>query len=436
MADSIRFQYAVYILSSPGAIDLAAVAHEAVARKYTKLKLVDAISKEPQAMVVHVYLQNNAKKEHPPPDISALRYFGRGLSKEQAQALQDSDEALILEFAHPKKDVWIALRTANSLIEEIARKTRGLVWDQGTREVLSADAWHEKRLKPWVEDVPDVSSQTVVHAYDNGEYVRAITLGMSKMGLPDVVVEDSDWSSNIQVGNLINIFCQSIAEGQPFRSTGEFKLVLRSVKNLAVHDSQLKSLGTNATGVACLTLKQGRRDEGDPENRLVELAFDRYPGSDVHAKEDLATSSFFGSQDSLAMVKHNAELLAASASAKAKLPELHRAFDSGLEPGEFIEVKAPFRTDDGGKEWMWVEITGWKNNEIKGLLQNEPSYVSSLHAGQSVEIREEDVFDYIRKYPDKRTEGNTTSEIIRRISEDKRNTAGRAQTAVPACATQ
>src|SRR6202008_284980 len=107
-------------------------------------------------------------------------------------------------------------------------------------------------------------------------------------------------------------------------------LGLRSVKNSAVRGSQLKSLGANSTGVACPTLKQGRRDAGDPENRLVELAFDRYPGNGVHAKEHLATSAFFGSEGSLAMVNHNVELLAASAAAKAGLPELHRAFDSGL----------------------------------------------------------------------------------------------------------
>jgi len=45
---------------------------------------------------------------------------------------------------------------------------------------------------------------------------------------------------------------------------------------------------------------------------------------------------------------------------------------------------------------MWVAVTTWKDNKIKGLLQNEPSEIPSLHAGQTDEVREEDVFDYIR----------------------------------------
>jgi uncharacterized protein YegJ (DUF2314 family) len=435
MAESIRFQYAVYMLPAPPAhaVDTSVVLHE-VLRKYADLKPVDEIPKEPQAMLIHSYVQKNVKKEYAPPDMKSLQHFGRGISRDQAQALQDSDQALILEFGHPKKHVWTALRTATALVEQIARETGGLVWDEETREVFSPDAWHQQRLASWVAEVPELSSQTVIHAYNTGESVRAITLGMSKMGLPDVVVEDSGWSSNNQVGNLINLFCQSIAEGEQFGKTGEFKLVLRKVKNSNVRDSQLKSLKANASGVACLTLRPGKWEEGDPENRLIRLASDKYPGSDVHAKQDGMLSSFFGWEDSVAKIHHNEELLAASAKAKAKLPELQKTFAAGLEPGEFIEVKAPFRTLDGGNEWMWVELTSWKGGKIEGLLQNEPVNVPNLHTGQKVEVRQEDVFDYIRQFADKRTEGNVTGDIIRKMNEDTSKTATPiAQPVVPAC---
>src|SRR5262249_31001406 len=98
-----------------------------------------------------------------------------------------------------------------------------------------------------------------------------------------------------------------------------------------------------------------------------------------------------------------------------------KAFSEGLKPMEFIDVKAPFQTSNGGREWMWVEITNWDGNKIKGLLENDPSFVPYLRAGQVVEVREEEVFDYIRHYPDKRTEGNTTNEVIRKM-EDARKT--------------
>jgi len=435
IADSIHFQYAVFILPSPSRPkDPLRVLHELLATKYAELKLVDEIPEPPKAMSIRARVPKNVQKEYAPPDMNSLQYFGRGISKEQALALQNSEGALVLDFGDPKEQVWTALRSANQLVEEIARRTGGLVWDEETREIFSPNTWHEKRIASWPAGVPDVSSQTVVHAYNNGEYVRAITLGMAKLGLPDVVIEDSTWSSNNQVGNLINLFCQSMAERGTLKKAGEFRLELRAIKNSTVRDNQVKFLKNNAAGVACLTLKKGKWEEGDPKNRLIELTPENYPGNDLHAKQDSMMSSFFGSEDALVKVQHNEELLAASARAKAKLPELQKVFAAGLQPGEFIDLKAPFRTPDGGTEWMWVEVTTWKDDKIKGLLDNEPSFISGLYAGQVVEVRQEDIFDYIRHYPDKHTEGNTTSDIIRKMDESKGASSTAAPPVIPECA--
>lgn len=275
----------------------------------------------------------------------------------------------------------------------------------------------------------------VIQSYSKGESVRAITLGMSKMGLPDVVIQDSAWSSSSQVGNLINLFSQSIAEGEPFSKSGDFMLILRGIQNPHVRDDRIKSLKANATGVACLTLKKGIWEEGDPKNRLIELASDKYPGNDQGAKQEALFGSFFGWEDSITMIKHNDELLEASARAKAKLPELQRAFAAGLDPGEFIQVKAPFKTQDGGTEWMWVEVTSWQGSQIDGLLENEPEWVPTLHAGQQVRVRQEDVFDYIRHFADKRIEGNQTSDIIKKMNDASGTGKPSPQIAIPACNT-
>ena len=42
-------------------------------------------------------------------------------------------------------------------------------------------------------------------------------------------------------------------------------------------------------------------------------------------------------------------------------------------------MKAPFATPNGDREWMWVEISSWKDDKIKGLLENEPLNIPSLH---------------------------------------------------------
>lgn len=425
MAESIRFEYAVYMLpvhtKDPAAI------LRVLAKKHPDLKLVSEIPQTPDQMVVATYMQNNVQKEFAPPEPGFLKFKGHGLSQQQEQALQKSKEAFVFEFAHPKENVWPGLRVANELVEEIARSTGGLVWDENTREVFSPDAWHERRLAPWPEGTPDISRQIIVDVYKNGDFNRAITLGMAKAGLPDVVVDNFSSFSDNQVVNLINLFCQSIAEGARY-DVPKFTLNLQAIKTSQARDTQVKSLKANSTGVAYLSLKPAVWEQGDPHNQLIQLMADRYSGNDAHAKQERMIGCFFGWEEHLARVEHNEELLEASRKARAKLPELHQAFNAGLQPGELILLKAPFQTPNGGNEWMWVEVVSWRDKHIEGLLKNEPSEIPSLHDGQIVHVQEADVFDYIRRYPDERTEGNTTGAIIEKMSH-KENSASNNQVA-------
>jgi uncharacterized protein YegJ (DUF2314 family) len=270
-------------------------------------------------------------------------------------------------------------------------------------------------LSEWAGEIPNIETQTSVQTYQNGEFVRGISLGMKKTGFPDVVVEDFDWSSEHQVADLINIFCQTMVEGAALQVPGKFTLDLKKIKNASVRETQMKSLKSNGVGVGFLQLRTAAAEKGDPVNRLVELVFDRYDGLDPQARKQRLLGCFFGVEDSATNVEHTAEVLEASRKAKVEFTLLNARFNTSLEPGEIILVKAPFKTPDGGDEWMWVEITHWKNKRIRGVLENDPVLIPDLHGGEIVEIREDDVFDYIRKFPDGRKLGNTTGEIIRKM---------------------
>lgn len=419
MANWMHFQYAIYLLpQAPVHRDVLAILRTLL-KEYPEVTLVDEIPPQPQALFVQAYLEKHAREKYAPPDLKSLRYSGHGLTDDEGVELQSCNQALLLDFGYPKKYVWTGLRTANAIVDALVQKIGGFAWDQETREVFSSDAWHKRRVASWTGVVPDVTNQTVIHIYDNGGSVRAITLGMLKMGLPDVTMNSSGWSSEKQVGNLINIFSQCLAEGAPVREIGDFRLSLHALRNSEFRDSQLKSIKGKGLALACLSVKPSESEEGDPKNRLIHLGADKYPGADSNAQQESMISSFFGSEDAISKIKDSDELLVASAKAKAKLPELQKAFAAGLEPGEFIDVKAPFQAENGGNEWMWVEVTKWTGDEIQGTLENDPQEIPYLRAGQKVKVRQQDVFDYLHHFSDKRTEGNTTGEIISKMTKNE-----------------
>jgi uncharacterized protein YegJ (DUF2314 family) len=411
----IHFEFAIYYPESPTKQPMT-VLKERMRVSESVLKLVTSVPDKPPAGAVLVAtLNTTAQKNYRPPDLQMVQRFGRGLTRDQAQALQRAEQALILDFAHPASMSASALRTALQLTEQVARDTNGLLWDEETREIFTPDEWHKRRLDSWAGDTPDVLQHIVIHTYKSDKLVRAITLGMSKFGFPDVVVSDFSWSLNQSVGNLINLFAQSMVEGSVMKTSGMYDLDLRSVNNANVRQGQLATLKPNAAAIAKLSLVKGAWEDGDPRNRLVEIRFDRYPGPDHYARQEAMLRALFGSEDSVQRVKHTNELLEASRAANAKLPTLREAFRRGLKPGEYIQVKAPFAMPDGGNEWMWVEVTSWNGDAISGLLKNEPANIPSLHGGQMVKVSQSKVFDYIRRDADGHEDGNETGKVLKRL---------------------
>jgi len=413
-AKSITFELAVYYLPAPAG-DPRPRLDALLSRDAPELRLVARLPAITKGRFVSVRLDRDAQRSYAPPDAARLRYRSRGLTAEQAAGLPSSKEALVMDFRITGEPPWKGLRAACAVAGRIARETGGLVWDDETREVFSPDAWERQRLASWSEEIPRVRDHTVIDYYrmsERGDSMRAVTLGMAKLGLPDVVVEGLSPSQARSVANLVNSLDQALAEGAPVGREGEVTLRLRDLRNTAARKAQVDALKAGAKGEALLRLCQGIKQPGDPENRLIAVSFDRYSGPELRVRAENLFSSLFGAEESLARAEHDEELLAASRAARGKLPALHKALDAGLAPGEYILVKVPFATPDGGNEWMWVEVSTWSHGAITGTLMNDPAARKDLHAGQTVTVDEDEVFDYIRHRPDGREEGNATGAIL------------------------
>jgi len=411
---AVGFTIGLYYLKTPGTDPTKAARHLAADKRFA-LKVVGKLDKKAQSQaLVSVNFSSNVAKEYAPPSTESLRYFGRGLSQEQAQALQKAPRALILGFAHPANQATSGLRRAEEFILELARQDDAIIWDDETREAFTPEAWEKGRLKTWEGGIPDVSKQIVIHAYNNDGHTRAISLGMARFGLPDLVINDSVWSLNRPLGNTINALAQQLVETGPPDDKGALNLKMAGLRHVGVRKSLTESILSGGKGEGRLRLLETMTETGDPDNVLAVLSFDSYPGRDVTERQTNFVIAVFGAQpDEVVYRRDNAALRTASERARAQLPALQKAFLRGLTPGEHLLVKAPFTTHDGGREWMWIEVTEWNGDQIKGMLRSDPRHVRDIKAGQIVDARQSELFDYLRVFPDGRSEGNETSKLLK-----------------------
>ena len=418
-ATSVNFQFAIYYLPQPAG-DPRAQLQTLIETQYKQFH--ESTSKDAEQNVAFPLYHINPIKitDYLPPDGDHLEHGARGLSGDQKKALAGSKSVLVLDFFSDRAHGLAALKDAQRLLHDLAESTHGLIWDEETREIFAPAEWQKKRAAPWTGELPSIPDQVVIHFYADGELNRMVTLGMSKFGLPDVVVEDVPRIGSKSMGGLVNLACQTMAERGKIDVTGVLSVDVNALRNADYRQRLIKTYKKNATGKAALNVTSVVSKEGDAKNRLVEICFPVKPAETLgpQQRKEALISSLFGSEDAIKYVKHSPELLAASARAKAKIAELAPLFRKGMPPGESIQVKAPFATPAGGDEWMWVEVSKWAvDGTIEGILDNDPFDIPTLKAGAKVRVKQDSLFDYIHVLPGGKFEGNETSPIIEREEE-------------------
>jgi len=284
------------------------------------------------------------------------------------------------------------------------------VWDEGTREAFTPKAFEERRLAGWSGGLPRAPSQIVIHAYRKRELIRIVTLGMDKLGLPDLVVEDASLLVS-SLGKVVNFVAQVLAEGGKPDANGNLLLDIDAVKNADERAALLRLVVAGGRKRATVRLVEGHREEGDSRNDLAEIDFGSGPERQVRQAALIAT--LFGIEDkAFGVLDSDPAIAAASRRAKERLlSEVKPLFLKGLPDTERLSVKAPFVEGDQ-TEWMWLHVVRWEGHEIRGILGNQPVHVHTVQQGAQVSVDESRIFDYSLQLPDGGTEGNETQALI------------------------
>jgi len=354
----------------------------------------------------------NPPQDFPPPDTNYLRHAGKNLTVQEEVKLQNAVGALSVTFFGTKENVIQKQKKISKLIDSVSEGRNAIIADYNTIEFFNTASWKANRVNNFNGEYKNVINQITIHLYRDNEFCRAVTLGMDKFCLPDISLKDISCNDQNSFANLINAVAQTLFENQIIDEDSSLLIDLQKIKNDYARNQLTTDLKANAKKNTEIKLKTVIPEEGDNINIQFLIVFNDVKFSSPQEEQNVTLKNLFGSEDAITYTDHDSELLEASEKAKLRLPELKTRFNKGLEPGYSILIKAPFKTDEGGREWMWVEITKWKNESITGILQNDPYKIARLKAGSIVQAYAKDVFDYILYKPDGTSEGNETGKIL------------------------
>ena len=404
--------YCLYVLKKSDAYAPEAL-YAALATALPHYTRVDSLSDEAGVNEYKIEFFSDPKTEVPAPDPEYLSYTGRDLTTKEIQRLQDPYLAVVLLFSGTVEQVIADQLAINQVIGKLVEGKEVLVMDYTTYETFNAASWQAGRVADFTPETLALASQITNHSYRDGRYCRSVTLGMGKFCLPDISLQNYSCSNQAKWATVINLLAQTWLENPMVNVDSSLTLDIRALKPSTFQDFLQANLLNNATQQGTLQLLAVDIQEGDAYNTQFEIVFENPRYRAIQEEQDALLAELFGDEDEIVSVEHDRQLMAASARAKAKLPKLRKQFMEGLDAGMALLLKAPFDTDSGGVEWMWVEVTEWPaDGKIKGVLQNDPFEIAGLSSGANVTIAEDEVFDYLLYYGDGTSEGNETGKIM------------------------
>lgn len=417
VARRAEYSFAIYHLRR-NARSGVQLARAEVERGFDGLTVRESGSDE--APLPSVLVRDGSADDLPPPPRELVPSVSRGLTRAQVRQLQRAKRVTILEFSSRGGLAGLAhLRAAYALTLAVAKKTGGLVLDSSTGELFSREAWEGTRVATWRGGIPYLPDHFVIRYHSSGTLNRAKTIGLQKVGLPDLAFDDFARSSTNTVGSLLRLVAQTMLERGGSLNAGRLYVSIDGLENRRAREALTEVCHDDAEKRAELSLAMADRVAGDPDNRRWTIVFPGEAQSLQERQEELLCR-VFGCLDEVSEVEHDAEILSASERARARLlGELKRKFVGGLAPAERLLVEVPFETPGGGNEWMWLEVIAWEGDQLRGILVNEPVHIPDLRSGARVQKSEADLFDYIFYTADGDKKGNETGEIIMRRQADK-----------------
>jgi hypothetical protein len=167
------------------------------------------------------------------------------------------------------------LRDGQKLALDVAQKAGGFIWDENTSQLFGLPTWKKSRIDGWDDTIPDIRQHISLHVTTRGTQHRTVTLGMVKFGLPDLVIDDVLLTDGERMTKLLEVVAQLLVEGGSPGTSGELAIDLKDIRHSGAREALIGAAGKDAKLRGRVALVPVAEMPGDPQNRLVELRFDR-----------------------------------------------------------------------------------------------------------------------------------------------------------------
>jgi uncharacterized protein YegJ (DUF2314 family) len=253
----------------------------------------------------------------------------------------------------------------------------------------------------------DVRKVMYVHGVQgDNEQPFLDTMGMQKLGFPELTVPAASNGTFQQLTVLIDATAQTLLANGDVTAPGVIDVDFAALGSAWHGDAIVKAGGT---GKAHWLARWRQEDGGDLAIELVPPG-----GAGLEGITKMLDACFGTPPDPVAQIKaDDPELKAAAIKARADLTSQRAHFAKGVPVGEHLAIKAPFH-DGGLTEWMWVDVFAWKGDAFEGTLDNDPTDVKNVKAGQTVHVKLADVADFLHVMPDGAQTGGYSIEIMKK----------------------
>lgn len=344
----------------------------------------------------------------------ALRYRGVELTDADRAGLIAATTALRVTVGHAASDadhLAADLHLAAAAARAGASAGHGWIVDPYTSQVFSIAGFDDRRPA----DFPITAQRliTIDAVRDDGGGVFLESIGMARLGLPELYIRGLPSSYGDDVVVFVNAAAQTLIEGGGLPRDGQLDVDTARLTTAPWPTRHRALLTAGGTGQVTLGASWSTGDD-DHHQAEPEVELTIGDGSSVAVAD--ARRAFFGldADEVVQAARDDAELTAARKRALVELAELAPRFAHGVPDLEQLLVKAPFTTDDGGVEWMWVEVHAWHGKRLSGVLANQPYSIAALKEGAEVVVDQDELFDYTHRRADGTTAGGETNAILER----------------------